>query len=60
MFQDRFKNPKFDNLKDEGLVHLKNLHNRVLEAIVIKKKIKGQYDLGRSLLQQAKWIGLDR
>lgn len=58
MFQDRFRNPKFSN--DEELAHLKNLHNRVLEAIVVKKKIKGQYDLGRSLLQQAKWIGFNR
>ena len=57
MFQNRYENLKFRN---EEPIHLKNLREQILEAKAVQKKIKGQYDLGRTLLQNAIWISFDR
>ena len=58
MFQNRYENLKFRNEKEP--THLKNLREQILEAKAVQNKFKGQYDLGRTLLRNAKWISFDR
>ena len=55
LFQNAYINPS----KDEKSPFRTNVASRLRDALELRQRIKGQWDLGKHLQEIAMWVGVD-